>query len=899
MKRRFLAPEIIQTSAMDCGPAALTSLLGGFGISASYGRLREVCQTDVDGTAIESLEDLAVRLGLEAAQVMVPVDYLFVREIDVFPAILVTRDPVGALHFVVAWRRVGTRIQIMDPGRGRVWVSEATLRTLTFVHRIPIPAETWRRWVESEEPQAAFNGEFARLGAPTEGARLLAVARADSTWRSYAVLDAALRMTRNLVAEGVIGRGAAASALLTHLFEETVPDVRDITQLDDERLLIPAQYWSAAPTGTAPNGVEQVMLAGAVLVRAFGVRASSRPPVLQDALEAALRATPEQRPLRHIGGMLRQDGVLAPAVVLACIVASAIGGAIEALLLRSMIDVGRHLGIIEQRLAGIGALAALFGILLLFDVAFAGGVSRIGRRLEARLRVAFLSKIPRLHDRYFQSRPASDMAHRCHTIHPVQELPLLGGRVLRAVMDLLVIGAGLVWIDSRNWLLVLLAISVSTSLPWLAYRRIAERDLRARSFDGALARFYLDGLLGLSAVRAHAAERSVRQQHARVTSEWARAAIDRIRASTTVDALQLAIGSSLAVLLVFAYLAHTPEPAAVLLVLYWTLTIPALGQDLARTVLLYPSMRSRLLRLVEPLEALEDRDEASSIRRQVPSDGPEPHVAICDVSVHAGGHTILRNVDVVIPRGAHVAIIGPSGSGKSSLVGLLLGWHRPASGSVVVDGLPLRGTHQTRVRNELAWVDPSVHVWNRTLLANLEYGATEHGRRGFGTVLEDADLLGLLERLPEGLQTSLGEGGALVAGGEGQRVRLGRAMMRVPKLVILDEAFRGLDRESRHTLMNRARRRWKDVTLLCATHDVTETREFDHVLVLENGRVREQGAPEDLLTRVDSRYRTMIEAEEKLHRTLWRDHAWRRVTIRDGQLAESEITPLERNEALT
>ena len=79
-KRRFLAPEVVQTSAMDCGPASLKCLLEGFGIPVSYGRLREACQTDVDGTSIDTIEEVAGQLGLEAEQVMVPDDHLLLPE---------------------------------------------------------------------------------------------------------------------------------------------------------------------------------------------------------------------------------------------------------------------------------------------------------------------------------------------------------------------------------------------------------------------------------------------------------------------------------------------------------------------------------------------------------------------------------------------------------------------------------------------------------------------------------------------------------------------------------------------------------------------------------------------------------------------------------------------------
>src|SRR6185437_11140612 len=120
-RRRLLVPEVVQTSAMDCGPASLKCLLEGFGIHASYGRLREACQTDVDGSSIDTMEEVARKLGLDAEQVMIPLDHLLLPEAASFPAIIVVRTPNGSTHFVVAWRRHGPLMQIMDPARGRRW----------------------------------------------------------------------------------------------------------------------------------------------------------------------------------------------------------------------------------------------------------------------------------------------------------------------------------------------------------------------------------------------------------------------------------------------------------------------------------------------------------------------------------------------------------------------------------------------------------------------------------------------------------------------------------------------------------------------------------------------------------------------------------------------------------
>src|SRR2546426_1336550 len=115
VRRGFLAPEVVQTSSMDCGVAAIKCLLEGFGIRVSYGRLREACQTDVDGSSIDTIEEVARKLGLNAEQVMLPLDHLLLPEAQALPAIVVVRLPNGATHFVVVWRRHGRFLQIMDP----------------------------------------------------------------------------------------------------------------------------------------------------------------------------------------------------------------------------------------------------------------------------------------------------------------------------------------------------------------------------------------------------------------------------------------------------------------------------------------------------------------------------------------------------------------------------------------------------------------------------------------------------------------------------------------------------------------------------------------------------------------------------------------------------------------
>ena len=136
-RARFIVPEVVQTSNMDCGPAALKCLLGGFGIDVNYGRLREACQTDVDGTSIDTIEEVANQLGLQAEQIMLPADHVLLEEARALPAIAVVVLPNGLTHFVVVWRRHGRWLQVMDPATGRMLNADMEFYRLAGLNDIP------------------------------------------------------------------------------------------------------------------------------------------------------------------------------------------------------------------------------------------------------------------------------------------------------------------------------------------------------------------------------------------------------------------------------------------------------------------------------------------------------------------------------------------------------------------------------------------------------------------------------------------------------------------------------------------------------------------------------------------------------------------------------------------
>lgn len=889
--RRFFAPEVIQTSAMDCGPAALKCLLDGHGINVSYGRLREACQTSVDGTSIDTMEHIARQLGLRADQVMLPLDHLLVPEANALPAILVVRLPNGFTHFVVVWRVLGGLVQIMDPARGRHWVSRARLLEEVYLHRMNVPAGAWRQWAGGEEFLATLGARLRTLGAGESGDALVAQALADQGWRTLGALDGAARALEGIVDAGGLSRGSRARGVLEALFERALADG------DAGDGLVPASYWSVQPVSPQVEGEEQLSLRGAVLVRIRGRLRDAAPETasgpargapLSPELAAALSEAP-RRPAFDILHAMRGDGTLAWSAFLLSAFVAAAATVFEGLLFRGLFDAGRRLVLPPQRAAAVAVVAFFLLAITLLELPAALIVRQFGRRLETQLRVAFLLKIPRLGLRYFHSRPTSDMAERAHVTHLLRQWPDVGARLLRAMLEICSIGVGIIWLSPPSAPIVLLLAGASLGVPLAFQPALSERDMRMRVHAGALTRHYLDALRGLVAVRAHGAERAVRREHEALLVDWARAARSRLVVAVLAETLQAALGLSLGVWLVFDYVQRGTGGGWALLLVYWALALPSLGEEVAVLARQYPRHRNVTLRLLEPLGALEERvapppDAAS--QHMPHTDHPRGlALQIHDVTVQAGGHDILTAIRVGIEPGEHVAIVGASGAGKSSLVGLLLGWHRPSAGEVLVDGELLAGVVQDRVRASTAWVDPAVQLWSRSLVENLVYGAPTAMADKLGAVVDAAELYGVLQRLPTGFQTSLGEGGTLVSGGEGQRVRFGRALLRGDtRLVILDEPFRGLDREARRRLLARARDHWRSATLLCVTHDIGETLGFGRVLVIEGGRIVEDGVPSELAERDGSRLASMLAAERALRDNTWTEGGWQHLSIEEGRV---------------
>lgn len=877
---RWFVPEVVQTSAMDCGPASLKAVLEGFGVHVSYGRIREACQTSVDGTSIDTIEDLLVDLGFEAEQVMLPPDHLLLKEANALPAVVLVRQPSGAAHFTVAWRRLGPLIQVMDPAVGRRWLKgEEFVRSL-FVHTQPVTAVDWLEWAKSEEFLGPLRRRMTDIGVrPAVFSQLTKRAFCAGTWRPIAALEAAIGFAATLVESRAVRSGRETEALIQAVL------TTDQGPPDGDENSIPESFWSVRPS---PLDDDVVLLRGAVLVRILGKKDQAEKADvdrLPQEVQAALGEKPV-KPGQELTRLVFRKGFLAPALVLAGLVMAAVSVVFEGLLFRGLIDGGRLLGLEGQRGAAILALMLLLTLRVGLKLPIAAMVLHLGRHLEIGLRVAFFEKVPRLQDRYFRSRLQSDMAERAHMVHALHEYPVLWSQIAEAVCLLVALTAAVIWLDPAGFWKVIAMALLSVVIPMAAQGLLAERDLRVRTHAGSITRFSLDTLLGLSPIRCHAAQRAIARNHEALVVDWSAARRSLLGAGVLAEALLALTGYGLMVWLVWGRLLQWGEPGTMLLFVYWGLRIPALGMQIAALARQLPSRRNIFSRLHELLAAPEEGGpEVAAVDRSTTDRFDGATIQMTDVEVRAGGRILLEEVDLSIEPGAHVAVVGPSGAGKSTLAGLLLGWHRPSRGAVQIDGQPVRAEFLAGVRQEIAWIDPEVRLWNKDLLGNLCYGNPEPN--DVAGAIGASGLVSMLEGRSLGLTTPLGEGGTLVSGGEGQRIRFARAMLRNDvRLAVLDEALRGLHRSERRRLLTQARQRWKDATLVFVTHDITESLQFDRVLVLEEGRIVQDGCPKELASCGEGTFSRMLQAQSRSNRRLSEDTAWRRLNLDEGGLSE-------------
>lgn len=502
---------------------------------------------------------------------------------------------------------------------------------------------------------------------------------------------------------------------------------------------------------------------------------------------------------------------------------------------------------------GLAALV-LRGVLVWLEEWWA---QQVGMRTRAVLRERLLARLMRLGPAWAAARPTGELqatlvaAVDAVQVHASRHVPSLLGAVLGCALAL----GALAWVDAGCALLLAVFVLGQPLLDRLWLRRHMPGASGVMAALAAFGAQLLDSLRGMETLWAFGASARWRMRLAEQAARLRAESMHTLRATLLRTGLTRFVGL-----------------AGMASVLGWGSW--QLGQGrLDAASLLAVLLLSR--EAFGPLERLEKAFHAAWAARDglhaidallhaplpvpepqrpgpAPADGRISLSGVCfahDQGQEPGRPEVLRGLDLDIADGEWVALVGPSGVGKSTLLSLLWRAADPRRGMVCLGGRDLRELSLAQLRSRVALVAQDTLLFSGSLEDNLRMASPQACRRDIEAVLRDVQLADLVDSLPQGLQTEVGEFGAHLSGGQRQRLALARALLRRAPVLLLDEPTSSADPRTEQALLQVLRPLRGRRTLVMAAHRLETAREADRIVVLENGRVAEQGTHDDLLRR--------------------------------------------------
>jgi ATP-binding cassette subfamily B protein len=561
------------------------------------------------------------------------------------------------------------------------------------------------------------------------------------------------------------------------------------------------------------------------------------------------------RPLRLLTPYLHRYPWQVSAALLA-LLAAAITTLIVPIAIRRMIDFGfsqQSANLIDSYFAVMIAVAAVLAVASAARFFF---VTRLGERIVADLREEVFGHLVSLSPAYFDVARSGELISRL-TADTTQIKAAVGTALSVALRNLVLFGGAatmMVVTSARLSLFVLAAIPVIV-LPLYGFGRAVRRRSRAAQDTLADASAYASELIGATRVlQAFTNEDLARSRFASAVERAfaaARASI-RARAILTAIAIFLVSASVVAVLWVGAQDVIAERITAGRLsqfVLYAVLAAAGLGQlsEMWGEVSQASGAAERLFEILAVRPIIVAPAQPTALAQ--PARG---EVSFSDVHFAYPGrpeNAVLDRVTFTVAPGEKVAIVGPSGAGKSTIFHLILRFYDPLSGHISFDGLPLRKLDPLALRREIALVPQEAVVFAASARENIRFGRSDASDAEVERAADLALSREFIARLPRGFDTPMGERGVTISGGQRQRLAIARAILRNAPLLLLDEATSSLDAESEMLVKAALEHLMQHRTTLVIAHRLATVLSCDRILVMEAGRIVEEGSHEQLVAR--------------------------------------------------
>jgi ATP-binding cassette subfamily B protein len=387
-------------------------------------------------------------------------------------------------------------------------------------------------------------------------------------------------------------------------------------------------------------------------------------------------------------------------------------------------------------------------------------------------------------------------------------------------------------------------------------RALAPRYTAVRNEAGVMNSVLSNNLGGIATIKAFTAESREKARIAAQSDQYRAVNREAIKLSSAfVPVIRIAILAGFLVTLLvggFQALDGTLEVASYSVLVFLTQRLLWPLTSLGETLDLYQRSMASTSRILDLLDTQPSMDDGL-----VPLDDAQGSIRFADISFsYSPGFEVVSDVTIDIQAGTSIAIVGTTGSGKTTLVKLLLRYADVNEGAITFDGHDIRDLKVNDLRRAIGLVSQDVFLFHGTVAENIAYGRPEASAADIQQAAEMSESAGFIASLPQGYETVVGERGQKLSGGQRQRISIARAIMTSPAVLILDEATSAVDNETEAAIQRSLDKLSVGRTTVVIAHRLSTIRHSDRIYVLDQGRVIESGTHDDLVA-LDGQYATL------------------------------------------